>query len=375
MSSTPASIPSVTLVIPTHANARLLRECLDALRALTYPRQQLEVIVVDNASEDGTADLLKKHYSNITHIRLERNTGFAPACNLGAARGSCEYVAFLNDDAVPEPGWIEALLDGLRAGGHDAVCAASHIRSRDGQAIEFNGASANLFGVGRPYPASNPPSEGDPVLFASGGAMLIHRRTFLDVGGFDPEFFAYFEDVDLGWRLWLMGHRVVYAPGAIVRHVGGATGSRSPAHRRYTLWECNALATVLKNYQGGNMERILSAALLLQYKRAILSAGSAFQPGDYNLTAPKDTNTANVERLPKVSVAHLAAINRFNRLLPHFMQERRRIQAARKRPDAEILPLLGNPWQPQFAGDEYAQASRDLARALSLYDIIPSTEG
>ncbi|HYO49965.1 MAG TPA: hypothetical protein VEW94_08945, partial [Chloroflexia bacterium] len=114
-------------------------------------------------------------------------------------------------------------------------------------------------------------------------------------------------------------------------------------------------------------------ALLLQYKRALLSAGSTFQPDDYKLTAPKDTNTANVERLPKVSVAHLAAINRFNRLLPHFMQERRRIQAARKRPDAEILPLLGNPWQPQYAGDNYAQASRDLARALSLYDIASDT--
>jgi hypothetical protein len=374
VSSTPGQ-PTVTVVIPTYDNAKLLRECLDAVRALTYPREQLEAIVVDNASEDGTADLLKKHYPNITHIRLERNTGFAPACNLGAARGSGEYVAFLNDDALPEPGWIEALLSGLRAGGEATVCAASHIRSRDGQEVEFNGASANLFGVGRPSPASTPPAEGDPLLFASGGAMLIHRRTFLDVGGFDPEFFAYFEDVDLGWRLWVMGHRVVYAPGAVVRHVGGATGSRSASHRRYTLWECNALATVLKNYEDGNMERILSAALLLQYKRAILSAGSAFQPDDYLLTAPKDTNTANVERLPKVSVAHLAAINRFNRLLPHFMQERRRIQAFRKRPDAEILPLLGNPWQPQFAGDEYAQASRDLARALSLYDITASTEG
>ncbi|HYP39736.1 MAG TPA: glycosyltransferase family 2 protein, partial [Chloroflexia bacterium] len=327
MNSTPNQ-PTVTLVIPTYSNAKLLRECLDAVRALTYPREQLEVIVIDNASENGTADLLEKHYPKIGHIRLDRNTGFAAACNLGAARGSCEYVAFLNDDAVPEPNWLEALLAGLWAGGEGAVCAASHIRSRDGQEIEFNGASANLFGVGRPHPASNPPSEGDPLLFASGGAMLIHRRTFLDAGGFDPEFFAYFEDVDLGWRLWVMGHRVVYAPGAVVRHVGGATGSRSPAHRRYTLWECNALATVLKNYESGNMERILSAALLLQYKRAILSAGSAFQPHDYNLTAPKDTNTANIEHLPKVSVAHLAAINRFNGLLPHFMQERRRIQAA-----------------------------------------------
>ena len=106
--------------------------------------------------------------------------------------------------------------------------------------------------------------------------MLIHRDTFLEVGGFDPSFFAYFEDVDLGWRLWLLGYRVVYAPDAVVRHIGGATGRRSSEHRRYTLWECNTLATIIKNYEGGNMEKILTAALLLQYKRALLSTGDAY---------------------------------------------------------------------------------------------------
>jgi hypothetical protein len=199
--------------------------------------------------------------------------------------------------------------------------------------------------------------------------MLVHRRTFLDVGGFDPRFFAYFEDVDLGWRLWVLGHKVVYAPNAVVRHIGGATGSRSPAHRRYALWECNSLATVLKNYESGNMERILMAALMLLYKRALLSAGDSFRPEEYELTAPPDTNAANVERLPRISVAHLAAINRFNALLPHFMQERRRIQRERVRPDSEILPLLGRLWEPQFAGKEYADAARQLAAALDLYGI------
>src|SRR5438270_9598734 len=124
--------------------------------------------------------------------------------------------------------------------------------------------------------------------------MLIQRRTYLDVGGFDPYFFAYFEDVDLGWRLWALGYKVAYAPGAVVRHVGGATGSRAGAHRRYTLWESNSLATVLKNYESGHMERVLSAALILLYKRALLSAGGALDPLEYRLGGPVDTNTANV---------------------------------------------------------------------------------
>ena len=272
----------------------------------------------------------------------------------------------------------QALFAGLDSGGEGAVCAASHIRSRDGREVEFSGASANLFGVGRPrsawgWPGSlDMPGAGSPLLFASGGAMLIHRRTFLDAGGFDPHFWAYFEDVDLGWRLWLLGHKVVYAPDAIARHLGGATSSKSGAHRRYTLWECNSLATVLKNYESGNMESILSTALLLLYKRALLAAGDAIDRNDYKLSGPRDTNEANVERLPKVSVAHLAAVNRFNSLLPLFMEERREIQARRVRSDAEILPLLGRAYEPQFAGTEYAQTARNLARSMRLFGITES---
>jgi hypothetical protein len=365
----------VSVVIPTYNNLALLRECLRSVRALDYPVDRLEVTVVDNGSGDGTYRAVHAPELGVRCVRLEQNTGFAAACNRGAADSSGDYVAFLNDDAMSDPQWLNRMFEALDEAEPGTVCVASRIMSRDGKEIEFNGASSNLFGVGRPrsvwgWPdAPQPPGKGSPLLFASGGAMLIHRRTFLDVGGFDPSFFAYFEDVDLGWRLWVLGYRVVYAPDALVRHIGGATGTRQPAHRRYTLWECNSLATVLKNYESGNMERLLSGALLLLYKRALLAAGDAFDRKDYNLGGPKDNNPANVESLPRVSVAHLAAIDRFNSLLPRLMEERHRIQAARVRSDREILPLLGRLWEPQFAGSEYAETSRQIAAALNLYDL------
>ncbi|MDQ3931048.1 MAG: glycosyltransferase family 2 protein [Chloroflexota bacterium] len=371
-----SGVRSVSVVIPTYNNLALLRECLRSVRSLEYPSDKLEVVVVDNGSGDGTYRVVHAPELGMRCVRLEHNTGFAAACNRGAADSNGDYVAFLNDDALADPQWLNQMFEALDDAEPSTVCVASRIVSRDGTEIEFNGASSNLFGVGRPrsvwgWPdAPQPPGKGSPLLFASGGAMLIHRRTFLDVGGFDPSFFAYFEDVDLGWRLWVLGHRVVYAPDAVVRHIGGATGTRQPAHRRYTLWECNSLATVLKNYESGNMERLLSGALLLLYKRALLAAGDAIDRKDYELGGPKDNNPANVERLPRVSVAHLAAIDRFNSLLPRLMEERRRIQAARVRPDREILPLMGRLWEPQFAGSEYAAASRQLADALDLYDLI-----
>ncbi len=368
-------LPTVAVVIPTHNNLSLLLECLASVRGLDYPRERLEVIVVDNGSTDRTQAVLASKYSHIKAVRFDTNTGFAPACNRGAEEAESELVAFLNNDAVVDPGWLRALLAALEAGGEGTVCAASTILSREGDEVEFDGAASNLFGAGRPrsvwgwpdLPA--PPTTGTPVLFASGGAMLIRRDIFLEVGGFDPAYFAYFEDVDLGWRLWVLGYRVVYAPEAVVRHIGGATGKRTGVHRRYTLWESNALATVLKNYEGGNMERILSAALMLEYRRALLAAGDAFDAGDYHLGAPPDTSHSNIERLPKVSVAHLAGVARLNSMLPHLMSERRRIQASRKRTDAEILPLLGRAFEPQFEGSAYAEAAKALFSALDLYGI------
>lgn len=370
---------SVSIVIPTYDNLSLLLECLESVRHLDYPREKLEIVVVDNASSDHTPAVVAERYPYVKLVRLESNTGFAVACNMGVAEASGEYVAFLNNDAVAGKDWINALFAGLNAGGEGAVCAASRIVSRDGGEVEYNGAASNLFAAARPTSVwgwpdrPQPPGEGSPLLFASGGAMLIHRQTFLEVGGFDPAYFAYFEDVDLGWRLWTLGHRVVYAPGAVVRHIGGATGKRTASHRRYTLWECNSLATVLKNYESGNMEKILSAALMLEYKRAIMAAGDAFNPQDYLLTGPPDSNQANVERLPKVSVAHIAAIDRLLAMLPHLMEERQRIQANRVRSDSEILPLLGRAYEPQFAGTPYADAVRALASAMQLYDITAPT--
>jgi GT2 family glycosyltransferase len=228
-----ATLPSISVVIPTYNNLSLLLECLESVQKLDYPRDLLEVLVVDNASSDRTPDVIADRFPHVRLVRLESNTGFAPACDRGALEAKGQFVAFLNNDAVVAPNWLTALVTVLKAGEEGTVCAASRILSRDGNETEYSGAASNLFGAGRPESVwgwpdlPTPPTTGTPVLFASGGAMLIHRDTFLEVGGFDPEYFAYFEDVDLGWRLWVLGYRVVYAPDAVVRHLCGATGKRT----------------------------------------------------------------------------------------------------------------------------------------------------
>src|SRR5215207_3284531 len=100
------NFPTVAVVIPTYNSISMLRNCLDSLRDLDYPKELLSIVVVDNASRDGTAEVIRLHYPHVALSVQDENTGFAAACNRGAALADTDYVAFLNDDAAAERGWL-----------------------------------------------------------------------------------------------------------------------------------------------------------------------------------------------------------------------------------------------------------------------------
>src|SRR5262249_56188298 len=130
--------------------------------------------------------------------------GLGGGGNAGAAAATGEIVAFLNNDCRVAPTWLRTLVEALRAGGAAAV--GSRLVDWEGRRLDFDGAAMNFHGhgsnrgFGRPYLAGTARSP-EPALFACGGAMAVERARFLAAGGFDPEYFAYFEDVDLAWRL------------------------------------------------------------------------------------------------------------------------------------------------------------------------------
>ncbi|HMA32868.1 MAG TPA: glycosyltransferase family 2 protein [Chloroflexia bacterium] len=370
--------PLISIIIPNMNGMEHLPDCLTSLAAATYPRDRQEWIVSDNGSRDGSPDWVRQAYPQVRIVENGSNIGFARGCNAGAREARGEYLVFLNNDTRVAPGWLQGYLRAL-APDPTAVCAASYMRSWDDQEVDFDGASCNLFGVGRPRAVAGWPDcpaglqAGDPLLFACGGAMLIRRAVFLEVGGFDPTFFIYFEDVDLGWRLWVLGYRVVFAPESVVYHKeGGTTGARrAPSHRRYLLFEANTLSAIVKNYEQPNLDRVLPAALLLEWQRALLSAGAAIDPAHYRLDGPRGPlDDGRSAALPPLSLAHLLALRRLNERWPQLLAERARIQARRRRPDSEILALFGRPFQPQFAGARYADTMRQIAAALDLYPLV-----
>jgi GT2 family glycosyltransferase len=216
--------PETTVLVVTWRARDLLAACLAGLRSQTVPHR---LLVVDNASSDGTADLLAS-VPDARVLRMPRNLGFAGGVAAGLAAVDTPYLALLNDDAVPAPGWLAALHAALP--GHAAVTSKmllpSGLVNNAGVVLRADGYGADR-GLGS---VDGPPYDrAAPVFGFSGGAALLSVPVLRAVGGFPARFFLYYEDTDVSWRLRLAGHTIGYAPGAAVRHAHSASADQTSA--------------------------------------------------------------------------------------------------------------------------------------------------
>ena len=213
------------------------------------------ITVVDNGSTDGSIGAISSFRPAVRLLPLGANHGFTGGVAAGLARSQARNVVFLNNDAVPEPGWLKALVDAIEGAPDDVMSIGGKIVDPTGQLIDFIGGTltfdGHAFQNGFRYPlaAREEPRTGSEILFACGGNMISRREPLVAIGGFDDDYFAYLEDVDFGWRSWLAGFRVLYEPRAVVRHQSSATSQRLGDFERGVLFERNALQTALKNYE------------------------------------------------------------------------------------------------------------------------------
>ncbi len=222
--------PRISVAIVSWNSAAFLRRCLDALAAQSY--RDFEVVLIDNNSSDGGAAGLEQAYPSLDlHLeRLSTNLGFAAANNLAVARARGSWLALLNPDAFPNPDWLEQLMLATASYPH-SFFASRQIQANRPRLLDGEGDSYHVSGLAQrrnynfPVFAGGQPYE---VFSACAAAALIAREDFLAAGGFDEDYFAYHEDVDLGFRLRLLGLRCIFVPMATVQHVGTAsTGPRS----------------------------------------------------------------------------------------------------------------------------------------------------
>jgi len=219
--------PSCSIVIPVYGNAALTRQCLRTLLA-EPPAVAHEIVVVDDASPDGTPAMLAGFGDTVRVVSLSRNQGFAAACNRGAAEARGDRLVFLNSDTVPRPGWLDALDEHARRHPRAGAVGAKLLYpdgsvQHAGIFIGLDRLPWNLY-VGFPgdHPAVCRPRE---LQCVTGACFLIPRAVFDTVGGFDESFRNGYEDVDLCLRLRDDGFEVHYCPSCVVIHLEGASGA------------------------------------------------------------------------------------------------------------------------------------------------------
>jgi len=355
----------VSVIVVNYDGADDTLACVESLRGVEVGDGGLEIIVVDNGSPAGDAERIKDEIPDAHVVALKENVGFAAGCNAGVARATGEYLAFLNNDARPHPHWLAAALTPLQYDGSIA-CVASKVLGWDGSTVDFVGAALSYYGHGFKVDfgksASAMENTATDVLFASGAAMVIRADVFRRVGGFDDRYFMFFEDVDLGWRLWLLGYRVRYVPGSIAYHRHHATAARFGAWREHFLLERNALFTIFKNYDDDNLRAVLPAALLLAIRRGITLGGD--DAGVLDLAQDANTRAGKLITVDKQTVAPVYAIDAFIAALPGLERSRRELQAGRRRPDHEITPLFGTPLQPNIEDARFLEAFKDVNRVF-----------
>jgi GT2 family glycosyltransferase len=317
--------PSLSVLIVAWNSREELARTLPAL--LPELDEGDELIVVDNASDDGTADAVASLAPAARIVRSGRNLGFAGGCNHGAAGARGDLLVILNPDAAPQPGFGEAIrrpwLEGRGWAAWQALVAGG-----DGTTINSAGNPVHFTGIvwagghGRPIGQAPPAAE---VTALSGACLAIPRRTWEGAGGFPERFFLYHEDVDLSLRLRLAGGALGIEPAAVVDH-DYEFGARE---HKWRWLERNRWAFLI---------RIYPASLLLLLAPALLLTELALIPASIAAGWGKQK---------------FAAIGEVTRWLPRLLRERRQIQATRTVSTAEfasfLTPDLDSPFIPAIA--------------------------
>jgi GT2 family glycosyltransferase/glycosyltransferase involved in cell wall biosynthesis len=331
----------VSVVLVNFRGADDTLEAIGHLAGLDWPTDRLEIVVVENGSGDDSASRLRDAAPHVNLVLSRTNEGFAGGCNLGVAASSGEFIALLNNDARPDPGWVRAAMEKFDQS--DKIGAvASRVLDWEGNLVDYIGSAMTWYGMGyKPFTAEPIPhnysAPGD-VLFGTGSAMFVRRVVFDELGGFDERYFMFFEDVDLGWRLNLRGWRFAYEPRSLAYHKHHASMASFGSHKETYLLERNALFTLYKNIGEQSHSDSLAGAIALSMRRAVTRA--ELDSTSFDLRKPS-TDTDPQISVSRQAISALFAVDQFVENLPSLATTREEIQKTRVVSDAVLWKLFG----------------------------------
>jgi len=248
----------IAVVIPTYNGLKHLDTCFDSVRRQKFDsfsvKPEVRVILVDNGSSDGSVEFTGKNYPEVEIILLDKNYGFAKAVNEGIKIAlkdeKIKYILLLNNDIECAENFLEEMLNGFTEESTGSVaCKMMNFYNRD----VFDDAGDFIKLIGSPYARGHGEKdtgqydESEFIFGACAGAAMYRREIFGEIGYFDEDFFAYYEDVDFSFRIQLAGYKSFYNPKAICYHKRGATSGYTSGWQTM-LCERNLIAMRIKNY-------------------------------------------------------------------------------------------------------------------------------
>jgi GT2 family glycosyltransferase len=243
------AFPHVAIVILNYNGRKHLETFLPSVLASTYPNTS--VIVADNASTDGSMELVKSSFPSVKCLYNLTNEGFAGGYNWALKHVNADYYVLLNSDVEVTLGWIEPIISLMETDPKIAACQPKLLSYHQPQLFEYAGAAGGwIDSLGYPFSRGRvfdvcETDEGqyndpEPVFWASGAAMFVRASVYHEMGGLDDSFFAHQEEIDLCWRMQLAGYKIMSCPASVVYHVGGGTlprgGRKVFLNFRNNLW-------------------------------------------------------------------------------------------------------------------------------------------
>ncbi len=265
------TLPSCAVVILNYNGADFLRKYLPSV--LKFNTENSKIYVADNGSTDDSLQILREKFSQVKVIDLEKNHGFAEGYNRALRRVDADYYVLLNSDVEVTENWLTGILQKMT---QDPTVAAAQPKIKaafDRQLFEYAGGAGGLLDKwSYPYcrgrlfqslEADNGQYETDTEIFwASGAALFIRADLFHQIGGFDGEYFAHMEEIDLCWRLKRAGYKVMYYPDGEVFHVGGGTLNYQSPRKTFLNFR-NSYFTLFKNEPKRRLAWLLPLRLIL----------------------------------------------------------------------------------------------------------------
>ena len=318
------NLPFVSIIVVNYNGKHFLGECFGSLRNLEYPRDKFEVILVDNASTDGSVQYVRENFSWVKILQLDKNYGFCKPNNDGVKIANGEYIVFLNNDTTVTKGWLFELVKGALSEEQIASCASKMLYYNRRNMINTAGGKITIIGGGfyKGYGDKDGPEYSKPEYtgFGCGAGVLVKKKLFQYVGGFDEDYFASCEENDLGWKLWLYGYKVLYMPTAVMYHKeSGTFGSRSTFEsiKVYFITR-NRLYNIIKNLEAKNVIRALFISLGFNLYRGIRYLAQG-----------------NFTSIKSITRAHLDFVKNLRKMLA----KRRVVQNNRKLSDKQLYEL------------------------------------